>query len=356
MRYAFGAKDTDPIVKRTNAGGKTTLVQDPSSYYVNKGYKNLNPQTTSSTGVKKQTSTATPTVQTVAATPTVDYAAESGGSDAFDWNAYFEELARQKQERADEAYKNNMQRIADAYASVASNLKSNYDSTSERLGASRDQSLADVNKDAESALRQAYINNMMTRKNLGQRLSALGYNGGAAESTMAQLENNYGNSRTGINETLNENIAKLNQNYGDNLASALQQYNSALSDLDMQKMNLEMEAEQQRQNAMDNFYSSVGSFATDPTYLNALQTALSNMSSYSYTPSLATNSYNPANVQQANSAANDANYAKYLAQARLDSTNGTTLKNIKNNLFNAVRSGELDINSLYSILKQLNVA
>ena len=358
MLYAYGAKDTDPIVKRTNAGGKTTLVQDPSSYYVNQGYKNLNTQPTTKTATKTTSSGAT--VPTVNTQPAVVDTGSSGGGESsgggFDWYAYFQELAAERQRRADEAYERNMKRIADAYSSASNSLKSNYDSTAERLGASRDSSLSDVNKDAEASLRQAYINNMLTKKNLGQRLSAMGYNGGASESTMAQLENNYGSSRTGINETLNNNISKLNENYGDNLANALQQYNSAVSDLDMQKMQLEMEAENQRQNAMEGFYSQIGSLAVDPSYLTALQSALSNMGAYSYSPSVATNSYTPASVQQAASAANDANYAKYLAQAKLDSSNGLTSSKIKNNLFNAVSNGSLDINSLYSILKQLGIA
>lgn len=357
MLYAYGAKDTDPIVKRTNAGGKTTLVQDPSSHYVNQGYKNVNSQKANTTPARTSTPVVN-TTPTVASAPVQQEVYSDGGDSSgggFDWYAYFQELAAERQRRADEAYERNMQRIANAYNSASNSLKSNYDSTAERLGASRDSSLSDVNKDAEASLRQAYINNLLTKKNLGQRLSAMGYNGGATESTMAQLENNYGNSRTGINETLNDNISKLNQSYGDNLANALQQYNSAVSDLDMQKMQLEMEAENQRQNAMEGFYSQVGNLAVDPSYLTALQSALSNMGSVSYSPTLATNSYTPASVQQAASAANDANYAKYLAQARLDSSNGANTNTIKNNLFSEVSNGNLDINTLYKVLKALGV-
>ena len=273
-----GGKDTDPYVKKTNAGGRTTLVQDPSSHYVKKGYTNLqnvnaNAKKPTTTTTPKQTSTPAPAAQPAPVQETYnDYGGGGGDSEpAFDWAAYLAELARQRQQRADEAYKANMDRIAKAYESASSSLKSNFDSTQNRLGAYRSESMSDVNKDAESSLRQAYINNMLTKKNLGQRLSAMGYNGGASESTMAQLENQYGNSRTGINETLNNNISKLDQNYGDNLSNAMQQYNSAVANLDMQRMQLEMEAEQQRQAAMESFYSQVGSLAMDPSYLNALQ-------------------------------------------------------------------------------------
>lgn len=360
-----GGKDTDPYVKRTNAGGKTTLVQDPSSHYVKKGYtnlqtKNVNARSTptpAATPAPAPAATPAPAVQSAPVQESYSDDNSGGGysEPAFDWTAYLQELARQRQERADEAYKANMERIAKAYDSASASLKSNYNSTSDRLGAYRAESMADVNKDAEASLRQAYINNMLTKKNLGQRLSAMGYNGGATESTMAQLENNYGTSRSGINETLNNNISKLDQNYGDNLSNALQQYNSAVANLDMQRMQLELEAEQQRQAAMESFYSQVGSLAMDPSYLNALQSVLGNMGDYTYTPSTATNSYTPANVTQANSAAADANYAKYLAQARLDASNGLNVGSVKGNLFNAAANGDLDINSLYRILKQLGV-
>lgn len=361
MLYAVGAKDTDPYVKKTNAGGKTTLVQDPSSYYVNKGYTNL--QNVNANAVSKtQPKASTPTA---AATPSAaqsesysgggeSYGGEGGGA-SFDFATYLAELLAERQRRADEAYERNMKRIADAYNSAAANLKSNYDSTETRLGVSRDQSLSDVNKDAEDSLRQAYINNMLTKKNMGQRLSAMGYNGGAAESTMASLENNYGNSRTSIGDTLNNNINKLNMNYGDNLANALQSYNTAMSDLDQQRMQLEMQAEAQRQNALDSLYSSFGGFmgGSDSAYLSALQSALSSMGNYSYTPTVATNDFVPGQAQQAASAAQSANMSKYLAQARLQRSNGAKEQEIKNTLFDAVDKGDIDIYSLYNILKQL---
>jgi len=359
MLYVVGGNDTTPVKKITNAGGRTTLAQDPSNYYSG---KNLNPQPTS-TPTKSVASTGGTTAAPVVNTTPVSTGGGGGGySDGgssgggFDWNAYFAELAAERQRRADEAYERNMQRIASAYNSAASNLKSNYDSTADRLGVYRDESMADVNKDAEASLRQAYINNMLTKKNLNQRLSAMGYNGGSAESTMAKLENNYGNSRTDINETLNNNISKLDQSYGDNLANALQSYNSSMSNLDMQRMQLEMEAEAQRQAAMESFYSSVGSLAMDPSYLTALQSALTNMSSYEYDPTRATNAFVPGNAQQAVSASEGSNYAKLLAQARLDLANGTSASKLKNNLFNSVSNGELSIDTLYSILRQLGVA
>ena len=358
MLYNIMGDETTPVKKVTNAGGRTTLVQDPSNYYPG---KNLNPQPTYSTPTKTSTPTATATPAATPVQQEVYYGggeSYDGGGGGFDWGAYLAELLAERQRRADEAYERNMKRIADAYNSAAANLKSNYDSTESRLNASRDQSMGDVNKDAEASLRQAYINNMLTKKNLNQRLSAMGYNGGATESTMAQMENNYGNSRTNINDTLNNNISKLDMNYGDNLANALQSYNTAMSDLDQKKMQIEMQAEAQRQSAMDSIYNNFSGLlgGSDSSYLTALQNALSNMSSYSYTPSAATNTFVPGQAQQAASAAQNANYAKYLAQAQLDRSNGVSTDTIKKQLFNAVRNGDIDIDNLFDILNQLRAA
>lgn len=352
--FAVGANENTPVVKKTNAGGRTTLVQDPSSYYVNQGYKNLNPQSTSKPKTTAKASSAPVSSGGVEESVNYSYDGGGGGGGGFDYGAYLAALLEQQRAAAQAAYERNMARIKEGYESAYNSLKSNYESTESRLGASRDKSLNDVNTDAEDSLRQAYINNMLTRKNLNQRLSAMGYNGGATESTMAQLENQYGNSRTGINETLNKNIAELNANYGDNLANALQSFNSAKANLDLQKMQMEMDAENALNNALSTSMSSV--FGIDGSYLSALQGAVNNLANYSYDPTVATNNYIAGNVKQAQSAADSANYSKYLQQALLESSQGANANTIKNSLFNAVRNGQLGIDSLYAILQQLGAA
>ena len=270
---------------------------------------------------------------------------------AFDWGAYYSQLQAEAQARANAAYERNMARIAEAYGNASSSLKGNYDSTVGRLNAARDKSMGDVRNDAEDSLRQAYINNMMTRKNLNQRLSAMGMNGGATETTMSSLENQYGKSRTGINETLNKNISNLDMTYGDNLAAALQSYNSAMANLDLQRMQMEMQAENARQNAEA---SSMNAYMNiDSGYMNALKAALQNQANYQYDASQATNDYVAGNAQQAQAAANDANYSKWLAQAQLEATNGANANQVRANLFNAVRNGDLDLNNAWRIMNQI---
>jgi len=347
-----GATSQTPVKKVTNKAGRTTLMQDPLN--VIKGQdlntKNVNAvsKTPTSSGTKAASGSGGGTV-------VVDNGGYyGGGGGGFDMAAYLAELAAQRQAAAQAAYERNMAAIKNGYENAYGSLTGNYQSAVDRLNAARDKSMGDVNSDAEDSLRQAYINNMLTRKNLNQRLSAMGYNGGATESTMASLENQYGNSRTGINETLNKNIANLNMTYGDNLAAALQSFNNAKANLDLQRMQMEVNATNALNNAEAQAVSSM--YGMDGSYLSALQNAVNSQGSYAYNPSQATNDYVAANVRQAESAASGANYSKYLQQAMLEASQGANANTIKNNLFNAVRNGQLGIDSLYAILQQLGAA
>ena len=142
--------------------------------------------------------------------------------------------------------------------------------------------------------------------------------------------------------------------YGDNLAAALQSYNSAKANLDLQRMQLEMQAENARNNAVDSSMSA--SFGMDSGYLSALQAALKNQGNYTYDPTKATNDFVAGQAQQAQGAAQGNNYSKWLAQAQLDASNGTSTSAIRNNLFNAVSRGEIGIDNVWEILRKLGAA
>lgn len=265
--------------------------------------------------------------------------------DTFDWGNYMAQLRAEQMARAQAAYERNMSRIADAYGSAANSLRGNLDSSIGRLNAARDKSMGDVRSDAEDSLRQAYINNMMTRKNLNQRLSAMGYNGGATETTMSSLENQYGKSRSGINDTLNKNIANLDMTYGDNLAQAQQAYNSAMANLYLQRMQMEMQAE----NALNNAESSAvnATMNIDGSYMSALQAALANQANYQYDASQATNNFVAGNARQAESASGGTDYAKWMAQQLLSGSNNA------NDVMNYMIAQGIPAQTVQDILAQL---
>lgn len=282
-------------------------------------------------------------------------AGTSGYGAMLDAAALYNAQIANQQAAAEAAYNNSMARIAEAYGNISGNIKGNYDSSVGRLKEARNKSLREVNVDAEDSLRQAYINNELNKRNLNQRLSAMGYNGGATESTMANLANEYANSRTDINRTLNRNIGDLEQTYGDNLATALQAYNTAMNNLEMQRLQMENAAEQARANMVSSTPGFESLLTMDQSYLTALQNALAGQAAFTFDPTQATNEFNPASVQQAVSTADATNYAKALSQAEMWANQGDSAQNIVNKLYSQVGSGGIDLMTVAQIRQQLGI-
>ena len=75
-----------------------------------------------------------------------------------------------------------------------------------------------LNDTTNDALKQAYINKMQTLRNLPQQMSAQGLNGGASETTLASMNNNYGNARNQLETERLKQLANLQNTYQNNLA------------------------------------------------------------------------------------------------------------------------------------------
>lgn len=183
-----------------------------------------------------------------------------------------EEAERRKREAAQAAYDRNMAALGSAYQNQLSGLKQNYESTLGTLENDYNQGVDGVNKQADNAQQQAYINYMMSKRDLGQQMSAQGLSGGAAESTLAGLYNEYGNSRNTIDSGRNDNLASLRNSYDSSKASALQSYNGQLSDAEAAKLAYEMQLEQNLANAIADA-ASVNydqQFALSQNYLSQL--------------------------------------------------------------------------------------
>lgn len=146
--------------------------------------------------------------------------------------AYEAQLRAQQEaqrQAAQNAYNNNMSALESAYAKRMSGLDSNLASTKDQLSSSYGNSRTSLQQNEENALREAYINRMMNEKNLRQQLNAQGLTGGASESAIASMLNNYGTSRNNIQNTAADNLRELEQTYNSNLASAQQKYNDAVN-------------------------------------------------------------------------------------------------------------------------------
>ena len=105
-----------------------------------------------------------------------------------------------------------------------------------------DSSLANLNDATNSSLRQAYIKHMQEQKALPQQMQAYGINGGATETTLANMKNVYGTNRANIQqENLVQQrlieqdranaIANAEADAADYEASAVREYNDGLLNL-----------------------------------------------------------------------------------------------------------------------------
>lgn len=236
----------------------------------------------------------------------------------------------QQRAQAQAAYNSGMNRLNEAWNAKTGALKNNLNSTLSNLGRQYDSSKNEVTNDANKSLREAYVNHMLNRKNINQNLSARGVGGGAAESTMANMYNAYGNSRNDINTTLNDNLTSLENMYQSNIANAQQQYNSAYADAMSQYLNSQAQMEQNLANNIIGSYgdliSSMGSL--DTSYANALNKLLAKQQDYEYTPAVNTLGVENANVTQQTNAGTVTDWAKY--QAMMDNMyqNGATDENV----------------------------
>ena len=155
-----------------------------------------------------------------------------------------EELARQKQEAAQAAYDKNMGYLNEAYANRSNLLQQNYNDALAQLQASYDSGARGVNQNADSAQQQAYINYMMSKRDLPQALVAQGLTGGMSESALAGMYKSYGNNRNTIDRGRNDSLATLLDTLNSNKSTALQNYNNQLSADDQQKMAYQLQLEQ----------------------------------------------------------------------------------------------------------------
>jgi len=219
---------------------------------------------------------------------------------AYKGNDYSDYLA-QMRAAAQSAYDRGMNALNNAYNEQLNSLNSNLSETKNTLLDQYNRSKKGIMDDAANSLRQAYINKMLSQKNLAQQMSALGLSGGATESTLANMANNYGNARSAINTTQNNNLYNLEGNYNSNLSQAMQAYNSAVANANLQKAQQAMSLE----NALaNNEISALGDYQSlmqrqNENYLDLLKSAIAHGASFSYDPTSANNGVAAVNLQQA---------------------------------------------------------
>lgn len=129
------------------------------------------------------------------------------------------------------AYDDLQSYLDSIYAAQEAQRQREYQNTLGQLRSARDQGANALNQNADNALRQAYVNYMMGRRNVNQALSNAGLTGGATESTIADLYNNYGDNRAAIERERMNGLSNLDLTYNQGVADAGMAYGSDYTDL-----------------------------------------------------------------------------------------------------------------------------
>lgn len=239
-----------------------------------------------------------------------------------------EALLAQQRAAAEEAYRKGMANLESSWNAKSGALSDNLQNTLASLARQYNASKGEVNADAEKSFREAYVNYMQNRKNINQNLSAQGISGGAAESTMAGMYNNYGNSRNDISTTLNDNLTSLENLYQDNRANAQSDYNMQYAQALSDYLNYQNQMEQ---NLANNIAGSYGNMVTalgniDSGYTSALYDLMLKQADYAYKNAKATNPISNVSIQAINDMGTVTDYAKVLAdQMRAQGADDTAI-------------------------------
>lgn len=130
----------------------------------------------------------------------------------------------ESQRRYQEQLDRDMAQISQQAAGKNQLIQTQYDTDAGLALSRKEDADRQQNETTDKALRDAYVGKMLNARNIGQQLAAMGRSGGAAESTLLGLQNNYQTNRAGLEE---ERARQL--------AAFLSQYNTTMADLDKTK-------------------------------------------------------------------------------------------------------------------------
>lgn len=172
-----------------------------------------------------------------------------GGSVAYE-PVYYEAPSYDASAAINDQYNELLAQSRAANQRVLDALKANFDNSTKNINANYDLQQKTSEQDSADALRQAYINYMMSRRNINNDLARAGYTGGLAESNKARMFNNYGTNRNAIRTLLAQNLEKINTARNAELNDVQSQYDTALANQWQKYYDREMAIRQNLANAL----------------------------------------------------------------------------------------------------------
>lgn len=146
-----------------------------------------------------------------------------------------------------------------AYAQYETDRTNQLNEARTNLDKTLEQNNATTNANYDNSARQAYVQYMQRQRALPGQLQRLGVNGGATESGLLNLYNNYGSSHAANEQQRNADLTTNQQNRDDAYNNAYQAY---LSDLNEQKQQAIANQINEYNNEITRFSSSVAQYPT----------------------------------------------------------------------------------------------
>lgn len=161
-----------------------------------------------------------------------------------------------------------------AYAQYETDRTNQLNETRANLDKTLEQNNATTNANYDNSARQAYVQYMQRQRALPSQLQNLGVNGGATESGLLNLYNNYGSSHAANEQQRNADLTTNQQNRDDAYNNAYQAY---LSDLNEQKQQAIANQINEYNNEITRFSSSVAQYPTTANGYKKYEEWINNM-------------------------------------------------------------------------------
>jgi len=178
------------------------------------------------------------------------------GNGYMDISALYD-LLNQRLAEYDANYNSLLGNLNDTYANALNALGLNYADTEALLNGQLNSSRDELEAQRRRQLQEAYISRMMNEKSLADMLDAYGLTGGASESVMADMRNNYANNRNAVEERVQNSLRDLLMNYLNNVTNARQRYNDSLYNVENSRTSALNDAANYRSQARAGAYEDL---------------------------------------------------------------------------------------------------
>lgn len=159
--------------------------------------------------------------------------------------------------------------IASAYAEQAQkNLATQEQQLAKQLATSKEGAAANFDSNAA----QAYVNYARQQNALPEQLRAQGINGGASESAMIRMQNQYAQNQSANNAARGAAMAQLQNTYDTNLANMRAEANQAILDNNLAMAQQQAQyTDTRRQRDLEQYSATIERFRTTKSVDKAIK-------------------------------------------------------------------------------------